>query len=76
MEEKIKAIIAEHMGIKVSDIKLESNFKEDLGCDSLDLVELTMALEEAFNIEIPDEDAQGLATVAQAIEYIKSKTIK
>ena len=59
----------------VRDVKEESNFINDLGFDSLDLIELTMALEEEFGIEIPDEDVEGLSTVASVIEYLKTRDI-
>ena len=74
--EKLKQIIAETFGVKPEDIKNESSFKDDLGADSLDLVELTMSIEEAFNIEIPDEDAEQLDTVGKVIAYIESKVNK
>ena len=76
MEEKIKNIIVEQLGVKLEDLTREANFTEDLAADSLDLVELVMAMEVEFNIEIPDEDAEKLLTVGQVIEYIESKTIK
>ncbi len=72
--EKIKQIIAEQLGVKLEEIKPESSFVDDLGADSLDTVELVMALEEEFNIEIPDEDAEKMTTVADAIKYIEKKT--
>lgn len=71
--EKIKQIIAEQLGVKLEEIKSESSFIDDLGADSLDTVELVMALEEEFNIEIPDEDAEKMTTVADAIRYIEEK---
>lgn len=74
--EKLKQMIAETFGVKPEDIKDESSFKDDLGADSLDLVELTMSIEEAFNIEIPDEDAEQLDTVDKVISYIESKVNK
>ncbi len=74
MEEKVKEIIAKQLGVNPSDITPESSFVEDLGADSLDTVELVMAFEEAFNIEIPDEDAEKIVKVKDAIEYIKKKT--
>lgn len=72
--EKIKQIIAEQLGVKLEEIKPESSFVDDLGADSLDTVELVMALEEEFNTEIPDEDAEKMTTVADAIKYIEKKT--
>ncbi|MHB8155054.1 MAG: acyl carrier protein [Candidatus Omnitrophota bacterium] len=74
--EKLKQIITESFGVKPEDIKNESSFVDDLGADSLDLVELTMSIEEAFNIEIPDEDAEQLDTVGKVIAYIESKVNK
>ena len=74
--EKLKQMIAETFGVKPEDIKDGSSFKDDLGADSLDLVELTMSIEEAFNIEIPDEDAEQLDTVGKVIAYIESKVNK
>ena len=73
IEERVKEIIAEQLGIEPSQIKLESKFVEDLGADSLDVVELIMAFEEAFNIEIPDEDAEKIQTVKDVVDYIKAK---
>lgn len=73
IEEKVKEIIAEQLGIEPDQIKLESKFVDDLGADSLDVVELIMAFEEAFNIEIPDEDAEKIQTVKDVVDYIKSK---
>ncbi len=76
MEEQVKAIVAEKLGINVDQVKSESSFIDDLGADSLDTVELVMAFEEKFNIEIPDEDAEKLRTVGDAIGYLKSKNVK
>ncbi len=73
MEERIKEIIADQLGIDVNQIKPESKFVEDLGADSLDVVELIMAFEEEFDVEIPDEDAEKIQTVADVINYIKEK---
>lgn len=73
IEEKVKDIIAEQLGVKKEEIKPESSFVDDLGADSLDTVEIVMALEEEFAIEIPDEDAEKMSIVGQAIDYIKSK---
>ena len=73
LELKVKKIIAEQLGKNELDIKNEASFIEDLGADSLDLVELVMAFEEGFNSDIPDEDAEKLTTVGAAIEYIESK---
>jgi acyl carrier protein len=74
MFEKVKDIIADQLGIDISEISLESSFIDDLGADSLDIVELIMALEEEFDIEFPDEDAEKIATVADVVDYIKSHT--
>ncbi len=72
-EERIKKIITENLGVEEDDVVPEASFVEDLGADSLDTVELVMAFEEAFDIEIPDEDAEKILTVGRAIEYIKEK---
>jgi len=71
--EKIKSIIAEQLGVKVEEVAAESSFVDDLGADSLDTVELIMALEEEFSIEIPDEDAEKMTKVADVIKYIEEK---
>jgi acyl carrier protein len=68
--EKVKQIIAEQLGVDENDISPSSSFVDDLGADSLDTVELVMALEEGFSIEIPDEDAEKIRTVNDAMEYI------
>jgi acyl carrier protein len=73
VEEKVKEIIAEQLGVKKEEIKPESSFIDDLGADSLDTVEVVMALEEEFGIEIPDEDAEKITTVGEAIKYIEEK---
>ena len=73
MEDRIKEIIADQLGIDVEQIKPESKFVDDLGADSLDVVELIMAFEEEFDVEIPDEDAEKIQTVGDVIEYIKEK---
>ncbi|MDA2911383.1 acyl carrier protein [Nitrospiraceae bacterium AH_259_D15_M11_P09] len=73
VEERIKKIITENLGVEEDDVVPEASFVEDLGADSLDTVELVMAFEEAFDIEIPDEDAEKILTVGRAIEYIKEK---
>ncbi|WP_373049367.1 acyl carrier protein, partial [Vulgatibacter sp.] len=69
-EAKVKNIIAEQLGVGEDEIKPESNFVEDLGADSLDIVELVMAMEEEFEVEIPDEEAENIKTVGDAIKYI------
>ena len=73
VEEKVKEIIAKQLGVNASDVVPEASFVEDLGADSLDTVELVMAFEESFGIEIPDEDAEKIAKVKDAIEYINKK---
>lgn len=75
-EEKIKSIIAEQLGVKVDEVTPEASFIDDLGADSLDTVELIMALEEEFSIEIPDEDAEKMTTVDDVIKYIGAKAKK
>ncbi|MCX5707415.1 MAG: acyl carrier protein [Candidatus Omnitrophica bacterium] len=74
VEEKVKAIIAEQLGVKPEEVTIEASFVDDLGADSLDTVELVMAFEEEFSIEIPDEDAEKITTVGEAIKYIDEKT--
>ncbi|MEK7279333.1 MAG: acyl carrier protein [Nitrospirota bacterium] len=73
IEEKVKKIVSEQLGIEDEEITAESSFVEDLGADSLDTVELVMAFEEEFKIEIPDEDAEKILSVKNAIDYIKEK---
>ena len=73
IEEKVKQIIVEQLGVDESQVDGSASFVEDLGADSLDIVELVMAFEEGFGIDIPDEDAEKIATVKDAIEYIKAK---
>jgi acyl carrier protein len=72
IEQRVKKIVAEQLGVNEADIKSESSFVNDLGADSLDTVELVMALEEEFECEIPDEEAEKITTVRQAIDYIKA----
>ena len=69
--EKVKGIIVEQLGVNEATITLEASFIDDLGADSLDIVELIMALEEAFDIEIPDSDAEKVVTVGDVVDYIK-----
>jgi acyl carrier protein len=71
--EKVKSIIAENLDVDEQEITADASFTEDLGADSLDIVELVMAFEEAFGIEIPDEDAEKITRVREAVEYIESK---
>ena len=72
--DRVRAIIAEQLGVKLEEVTDTASFIEDLGADSLDTVELVMALEEEFGIEIPDEDAEKMGSVGDAIKYIESKT--
>ncbi|BBO20900.1 MAG: acyl carrier protein [Burkholderiales bacterium] len=72
IEQRVKKIVAEQLGVNESEIKIESSFVDDLGADSLDTVELVMALEEEFECEIPDEEAEKITTVKQAIDYINA----
>jgi len=72
MFEKVKEIIADQLGVNVDDVTMESSFREDLGADSLDVVELIMALEEEFGVEIPDEEAEKLVTVGDAVKYMEN----
>ena len=72
IEARVKKVIAEKLGVDEATIKNEAAFVEDLGADSLDTVELVMALEEEFNVQIPDEDAEKITNVQQAIDYVKS----
>ena len=72
VEQRVKKIVAEQLGVNDADIKPESTFVDDLGADSLDTVELVMALEEEFECEIPDEEAEKITNVQQAIDYVKS----
>lgn len=69
--EKVKAIIVEQLGVTESSVTMEASFIDDLGADSLDIVELVMALEEEFDMEIPDSDAEKVVTVSDVVEYIK-----
>jgi acyl carrier protein len=71
VEEKVKHIIVEQLGVDAEEVKAEASFVDDLGADSLDVVELVMALEEEFGLEISDEDAEKLASVKQAVDYIQ-----
>lgn len=70
IEEKVREIIMEQLGVGADEVKPEASFIEDLGADSLDTVELVMALEEEFDLEIPDEEAEKITTVEQAVKYI------
>ncbi len=70
IEQRVSKIVAEQLGVDEAEVKLDSSFVNDLGADSLDTVELVMALEEEFECEIPDEDAEKITTVQQAIDYV------
>jgi len=74
VETKVKEIIVNKLGVEDSQITPEASFTNDLGADSLDTVELVMEFEKAFNLQIPDEDAEKIGTVGDAVKYIKSKT--
>ena len=74
IKEKVIDIVSEQMGIERSQITAESSFVNDLGADSLDTVELVMEFEDAFNIQVPDEDAEKIQTVGEAVKYIKERT--
>ncbi len=71
--EKVKAIVVDQLGVDESDVTLEASFVDDLGADSLDLVELIMGLETEFDLEIPDEEAEKIVTVGDAVNYIKER---
>jgi acyl carrier protein len=72
--EKVKKIIVEQLGVEDDEITMEASFIDDLGADSLDIVELIMAFEEEFDLEIPDSEAEKITTVGNAVDYIKSNT--
>lgn len=74
VEEKVKNIIIEQLGVSADEVQLNASFVDDLGADSLDLVELVMVLEEEFGYEIPDEDAEKIQTVRDAVNYINSQS--
>ncbi|HUW38963.1 acyl carrier protein [mine drainage metagenome] len=76
IEQRVKKIVAEQLGVNESEIKSDSSFVDDLGADSLDTVELVMALEEEFECEIPDEDAEKITSVQQAIDYVSAHVKK
>jgi acyl carrier protein len=71
VEERVKKIVVEQLGVEESQVTKEASFVDDLGADSLDMVELVMALEEEFKLEIPDEEAEKISTVGQAVKYIE-----
>jgi acyl carrier protein len=72
--DKVKSIIVEQLGVDEEEVTLDASFTEDLGADSLDIVELVMAFEEEFGIEIPDEEAEKISNVREAVEYIQNNT--
>ncbi|MFJ4066515.1 acyl carrier protein [Pseudomonas sp. NPDC089996] len=72
IEERVKKIVAEQLGVKEEEVTLDKSFVDDLGADSLDTVELVMALEEEFETEIPDEEAEKITTVRAAVEYVQA----
>ena len=74
--QKVKSIIAEQLGVKIEEVTDSASFVDDLGADSLDTVELVMALEEEFGIEIPDEDAEKMTNVGEAVRYVEEKASK
>ena len=74
--QKVKSIIAEQLGVKIEEVTETASFVDDLGADSLDTVELVMALEEEFGIEIPDEDAEKMSNVGEAVRYVEDKAAK
>ena len=76
INDRVRAIIAEQLGVKLEEVTDSASFIEDLGADSLDTVELVMALEEEFGIEIPDEDAEKMTSVGESIRYIEEKATK
>ena len=76
IDEKVKAVIVDQLGVKAEEVVQNASFTNDLGADSLDTVELVMALEEEFGVEIPDEDAEKISTVQEAIDYIEAKAEK
>ena len=76
MLEKLKTIIAEQLNVSEDEVKAESNFKDDLGADSLDLFALVMSLEEEYGVEIPSEDLEKILTVNDVIEYLKTKGVE
>jgi len=74
IEERVRKIVVEQLGVKQEEVTIEASFVDDLGADSLDTVELVMALEEEFGTEIPDEDAEKITTVKLAVDYINSNS--
>ena len=76
VEEKVRGIIVEQLGVDAEEVITTASFVDDLGADSLDTVELVMAFEEVFNVEVPDEDAEKLQTVGDVVKYIEDKAAK
>lgn len=76
MLEKLQEIIAEQLGIEASEVQADSNFKDDLNADSLDLFEMIMAMEEEFGVEIPSDDLDAIATVQDVMDYLKNKGVE
>lgn len=76
MLEKLQEIIAEQLGIEAAEVQAESNFKDDLNADSLDLFEMIMAMEEEFGVEIPSDDLDAIATVQDVMDYLKNKGVE
>jgi acyl carrier protein len=74
IDERVKSVVVKQLGVKEEDVKNDSKFIDDLGADSLDTVELVMGLEEEFDTEIPDEEAEKITTVQQAIDYVKNNS--
>ncbi len=74
VEERVTAILVEQLGVEDKDVTAEASLTDDLGADSLDLVEVIMALEEEFDLDIPDEDSEGIATFTDIVTYVKTKT--
>lgn len=74
LEDRVAEIIVEQLGVSREEVKLEASFIDDLGADSLDIVELVMAMEETFDVEIPDDDAEKIQTIGDAVKYLKEKT--
>ncbi|MDK2798405.1 MAG: acyl carrier protein [Clostridiales bacterium] len=72
--EKVREIVVDQLGVEEDDVTMEASFIDDLGADSLDIVELIMALEEEFDLEIPDEEAEKISTVGDVVEYIKANS--
>ena len=76
VEDKIKGLVAEQLGVSEDEVTPEASFTDDLGADSLDIVELVMAIEEEFGLEIPDDDAEKLQSIGDAISYVEERTTK